>query len=107
MPSSAFDEKAAAPLKSRARAKVDLIAWDPESPEHIERMFQQRIACGWKADLVQKWRGLQREGKMAIQWVVSFVLLLVDHGGCITLGKGISFALILFPKPPVKTAAYI
>ncbi|KAH6693318.1 hypothetical protein DL95DRAFT_393397 [Leptodontidium sp. 2 PMI_412] len=70
MPSSAFDEKAAAPLKSRARAKVDLIAWDPESPEHIERMFQQRIACGWKSDLVQKWRGLQREGKMAIQWVI-------------------------------------
>ncbi|KAH7327477.1 hypothetical protein BKA65DRAFT_462245 [Rhexocercosporidium sp. MPI-PUGE-AT-0058] len=70
MPSSVLEEKAAAPLKVRARAKVNLIAWDPESPEHVERMVQQRIACGWKYDQVEKWRGLQREGKMTLQWVV-------------------------------------
>jgi len=75
MPSSTTDESApaaTAPLKFQSRPKVtvDLIAWDPDSPEHVERMFQQRIACGWKSDYVEKWRGLQREGKMAIQWVV-------------------------------------
>ncbi len=61
--------------KSPARAKVNLIAWDPESPAHIERMVQQRIACGWKIDYVERWRVLQREGKMAIQWIVSQVTL--------------------------------
>ncbi|KAJ8104396.1 hypothetical protein POJ06DRAFT_244403 [Lipomyces tetrasporus] len=50
--------------------KVVLIPWDPNSSEHRERLYEQRIACGWKADMVEKWQGLQRNGKMAIQWVV-------------------------------------
>ncbi|KFY47640.1 hypothetical protein V496_10511 [Pseudogymnoascus sp. VKM F-4515 (FW-2607)] len=29
-----------------------------------------RIACGWKADKVQKWRIRQRDGAMGIHWVV-------------------------------------
>ncbi|KAL2061224.1 hypothetical protein VTL71DRAFT_7497 [Oculimacula yallundae] len=73
MPSSTVDQpEAIAPIKSRVRAqaKVDLIAWDPDSPEHIDRLFQQRVACGWKSSEVEKWRDLQKEGKMAIQWVV-------------------------------------
>ncbi|EKD15384.1 uncharacterized protein L3040_001751 [Drepanopeziza brunnea f. sp. 'multigermtubi'] len=49
---------------------VSLIAWDPESPAHVGRLFQQRVACGWKSDCVESWRHLQRQGKMAIQWVV-------------------------------------
>lgn len=63
---------AAMPLKTLTRAKVDLIAWDPESPAHAERMVQHRIACGWKQDYIEGWRILQREGKMGLQWVVSF-----------------------------------
>ncbi|KAF8864383.1 hypothetical protein BDZ45DRAFT_582162 [Acephala macrosclerotiorum] len=58
------------PSKSPKRAKVNLIAWDPESPAHVERMFQQRVACGWNSELVEKWRDLQSEGKMTLQWVV-------------------------------------
>ncbi|KFZ00091.1 hypothetical protein V500_01179 [Pseudogymnoascus sp. VKM F-4518 (FW-2643)] len=61
---------AAMPLKTPSRAKVDLIAWDPESPAHAERMVQHRIACGWKQDYIEGWRVLQREGKMGLQWVV-------------------------------------
>lgn len=67
---------AAMPLKTLARAKVDLIAWDPESPAHAERMVQHRIACGWKQDYIEGWRVLQREGKMGLQWVVSFSFFL-------------------------------
>ena len=62
---------AAVSPKAPKNAKLSLIAWDTESSAHTERMLQQRIACGWKHDYVEKWRVLQREGKMAIQWVVS------------------------------------
>ncbi|KAH7321966.1 hypothetical protein BKA65DRAFT_541083 [Rhexocercosporidium sp. MPI-PUGE-AT-0058] len=51
-------------------ASVLLIPWDPESPAHVERMYEQRVACGWKAELVESWRALQRSGKYTLQWVV-------------------------------------
>jgi len=70
MPLSIIEAVAAVPLKAQARAKVNLIAWDPESPAHTERMVQQRVACGWKQDYIEQWRVLQREGKMALQWIV-------------------------------------
>ncbi|RDL42511.1 Uncharacterized protein BP5553_02490 [Venustampulla echinocandica] len=70
MPSSIIEAVPTMPLKAPARAKVNLIAWDPESPAHAERMVQQRVACGWKQDYIEQWRVLQRKGKMALQWVV-------------------------------------
>ncbi|KAH9221774.1 hypothetical protein DL95DRAFT_327136 [Leptodontidium sp. 2 PMI_412] len=51
-------------------ATVLLIPWDPESPAHVERMYEQRVACGWKAEQVESWRALQRSGKYTLQWVV-------------------------------------
>lgn len=64
------DSKAAL-AKPSSKSKVILIPWDPDSEEHVHRLYDQRIACGWKSDLVEeKWRHLQREGKMAIHWVV-------------------------------------
>jgi hypothetical protein len=70
MLSSIIEEVAAVPLKAPARAKVCLIAWDPDSPAHIERMVQQRVACGWHEDYIERWKVLQIEGKMALEWVV-------------------------------------
>jgi hypothetical protein len=52
-------------------SQVNLIPWDPDSAEHVERMVLQRIACGWKQDAVKGWKPRQNEGKMALQWVVS------------------------------------
>jgi hypothetical protein len=60
----------ALPVFKSPCSHVDLIPWDPESSEHVERMVQQRIACGWKYDVVEKWKPLQREGRIALQWVV-------------------------------------
>jgi len=51
-------------------AQINLIPWDPDSPAHIERMIEQRIACGWRSEEVDLWRQPQREGKVNIQWVV-------------------------------------
>lgn len=52
--------------------RVDLIPWDYDSDEHIERMYQQRLACGWRSDEVrEKWVGLGRAGRKTLYWVVS------------------------------------
>ncbi|MCJ1432777.1 hypothetical protein MMC27_002134 [Xylographa pallens] len=56
--------------KRKVSAKVVLIPWDPDSTEHIERLYDQRVACGWNFDMIEKWRGMQREGKKAIYWIV-------------------------------------
>ncbi|KFY98458.1 hypothetical protein V500_01660 [Pseudogymnoascus sp. VKM F-4518 (FW-2643)] len=52
------------------KPQVALIPWDPQSPEHCERLYQQRVACGWKMDKIETWRKYQREGKMSIHWIV-------------------------------------
>ena len=46
--------------------EIELIPWDPESIEHVQRLYDQRIACGWNSNLVELWRTKQREGKKAI-----------------------------------------
>ena len=57
--------------KRNVSAKVMLIPWDPENAEHIGRLYNQRVACGWDSDMIEKWRGMQRVGKKAINWIVS------------------------------------
>lgn len=53
------------------RPSLILIPWDPDSPEHVDRLVQQRIACGWKREYVENWQDQQREGKIGLHWVVS------------------------------------
>ncbi|CZR69794.1 uncharacterized protein PAC_19694 [Phialocephala subalpina] len=50
--------------------KVVLVPWDPDSPEHVERMVQQRLACGWNASHVPEWQKRQRKGRKNLQWVI-------------------------------------
>lgn len=51
--------------------EILLIPWDPDSPAHVDRMVQQRLACGWHAGDVEAWAALQREGKKGLHWIVS------------------------------------
>ncbi|TVY44296.1 hypothetical protein LSUB1_G001334 [Lachnellula subtilissima] len=51
-------------------SQVLLIPWDPTSPGHVERMVQQRIACGWSVEDVEGWRGRQEIGTLNLQWIV-------------------------------------
>lgn len=60
---------------SAEKPKVMLIPFDPENEEQCERLRLHRVACGWKADLVPKWRKCQREGTMSLHWAVSYLLL--------------------------------
>lgn len=62
----------AAPGRPKIPApKVTLIPWDPDSQQHVDRLYSQRVVCGWKSEEVHQWRALQRDGKMAINWIVS------------------------------------
>ena len=71
--SMAMDTTQSAP-KRNVSAKIMLIPWDPENAEHIERLYNQRVACGWNSDMIEKWKDMQRDGKKAIHWIVSFCL---------------------------------
>lgn len=54
-------------------SKVDLIPWDPDSPSHVERLFNQRIACTWNSEYVESWREKQRQGVITLQWIVRII----------------------------------
>ncbi|KAK9336150.1 hypothetical protein V1521DRAFT_437620 [Lipomyces starkeyi] len=64
-------------MEKSEKSKVILVPWDPNSSEHIQRLYEQRVAFGWKEDMIGKWQGLQREGKMTIPngWYVILFLL--------------------------------
>jgi hypothetical protein len=53
------------------KPEIDLIPWDPDSLERVERLLQQRIACGWNQERIPEWQVLQRSGTNSLQWVVS------------------------------------
>ncbi|KAH8803187.1 hypothetical protein F5884DRAFT_498661 [Xylogone sp. PMI_703] len=51
-------------------AAVELLPWDPDSPAHVERLYNQRVVCGWGKDSIESYRELQRKGSMALQWII-------------------------------------
>ncbi|OHF02550.1 hypothetical protein CORC01_02245 [Colletotrichum orchidophilum] len=53
-----------------SRAKVELIPWDPNSPDHFTRLVDQRIKCGWASEQVPQWQDYQRSGFKCIYWLV-------------------------------------
>ncbi|PVH78353.1 hypothetical protein DL98DRAFT_516832, partial [Cadophora sp. DSE1049] len=50
--------------------QVELIPWDFTSPDHVERLVQQRIHCGWDSEAVQSWIPKQESGEFNLQWIV-------------------------------------
>ncbi|TVY89673.1 hypothetical protein LAWI1_G003160 [Lachnellula willkommii] len=58
------------PTSGSSKSQVLLIPWDPTSPDHVQRMVQQRIACGWNEDAVEGWKGRQETGTLNLQWIV-------------------------------------
>lgn len=53
------------------QSRVELIPWDFTSEEHQQRMYLQRLACGWRSDEIQKWVDLGRAGNKTLYWIVS------------------------------------
>lgn len=50
---------------------VVLIPWDFASPDHVDRMFNQRKACGRGSEEVESWRRQQDVGALCLYWIVS------------------------------------
>ncbi|CAJ2513549.1 Uu.00g016680.m01.CDS01 [Anthostomella pinea] len=57
-------------MASKHAWKVDLVPWDHSSPEHVERMYDQRVACGWRADEVASWVEYAKKGGRIFYWVL-------------------------------------
>ncbi|KAK2613707.1 hypothetical protein N8I77_000599 [Diaporthe amygdali] len=52
------------------QSRVELIPWDFTSEEHQQRMYLQRLACGWRSDEIQKWVDLGRAGNKTLYWIM-------------------------------------
>ena len=57
-------------MASKHAWKVDLIPWDYTSEEHVTRLYEQRIACGWRAEDVNLWAESAGKGGKVFYWVV-------------------------------------
>ncbi|KAL8352517.1 hypothetical protein RB601_002709 [Gaeumannomyces tritici] len=47
---------------------MELIPWDPDSPEHCDRMYRQRIACGWAWE-IEKFKETSIKGSVVYYWI--------------------------------------
>ncbi|KAI5868441.1 hypothetical protein GGS23DRAFT_30907 [Durotheca rogersii] len=50
--------------------KVELIPWDHQNPDHVERLYDQRVACGWRSDEVPLWVESAKKGGKIFFWIV-------------------------------------
>ncbi|KAI1503974.1 hypothetical protein F5X99DRAFT_374043 [Biscogniauxia marginata] len=66
-------------MVSKHAWKVELIPWDHSSPEHVERMYDQRVACGWRSDEVPSWVESAKSGGKIFYWII-FSDTLTDRG---------------------------
>ncbi|KAI3577525.1 hypothetical protein IWW34DRAFT_807720 [Fusarium oxysporum f. sp. albedinis] len=59
-----------------AKLTVTLVPWDPNSPEHVRRMVEQRIICGWQASTVPtEWKNGHINGTKCVYWIETEELL--------------------------------
>lgn len=61
--------------------RVRLVPFDSGSAAHEERLYVQRVACGWGEDDVKAWKGQCEAGRKAIWWLVSPVFPQVAYVG--------------------------
>lgn len=100
---SATEPQSLAPKKT-AVSNIQLIPWDPESGDHVQRLIQQRIACGWNEEMVEPdWREQQRLGHKSIHWVVRSPHFLVPSS-LITIPR--SFRTQIHQKQHLKKSTY-
>ncbi|KAI0489892.1 hypothetical protein F4859DRAFT_171006 [Xylaria cf. heliscus] len=57
-------------MASKHAWKIEIIPWDHSSPEHVNCMYNQRVACGWRADEVPEWVECAKRGGRMFYWAV-------------------------------------
>ena len=55
-------------------SKVYLVPWDAADDGQVQRMHDQRVACGWREIEVPEWKELMLKGEKIFYWIVSVVL---------------------------------
>ncbi|CAG2000994.1 unnamed protein product [Fusarium graminearum] len=49
--------------------QILLVPWDPSSTEHVNRIYEQRVQCGWDKQRVDGWKTKQTSGEKCIFWI--------------------------------------
>ncbi|KAI0152456.1 hypothetical protein F4776DRAFT_659381 [Hypoxylon sp. NC0597] len=57
-------------MASKHGWKIELIPFDHSSPEHVQRLYDQRVACGWRADEVPSWVDAAKKGGRMFYWAL-------------------------------------
>ncbi|KAI1102284.1 hypothetical protein F4804DRAFT_313593 [Jackrogersella minutella] len=57
-------------MSSKHAWKIELIPWDHSSPEQVQRMYDQRVACGWRANEVPMWVDDAKKGGKIFYWAL-------------------------------------
>ncbi|KAI1409578.1 hypothetical protein F5Y13DRAFT_88807 [Hypoxylon sp. FL1857] len=57
-------------MASKHGWKIELIPWDYSNPEHVQRLYDQRVACGWRADEVPSWVDAAKKGGRMFYWAL-------------------------------------
>ncbi|KXJ92486.1 hypothetical protein Micbo1qcDRAFT_188684 [Microdochium bolleyi] len=57
-------------MASKHAWKVELLPWDHLCPRHVERLYEQRVACGWREDEVPEYVESAKRGGKIFYWVV-------------------------------------
>ncbi|KAI0171765.1 hypothetical protein GGR52DRAFT_547524 [Hypoxylon sp. FL1284] len=57
-------------MASKHASKIELIPWDHTSPEHVQRMYDQRVACGWRVNEVPSWVESAKKGGKIFYWAL-------------------------------------
>lgn len=58
---------------------VELILLDARSNAHVERLRQQRLICGWRAECVDEWREQQLQKNKYMFWIVSSLIVVYER----------------------------
>lgn len=59
------------PIAKSSKPQILLVPYDADSPEHVQRLVEQRIACGWEHESVPQCTAAHRTGELTLQWAVS------------------------------------
>ncbi|KAI1393349.1 uncharacterized protein F4822DRAFT_9312 [Hypoxylon trugodes] len=57
-------------MSSKHAWKVDLIPWDQKSAGQVNRLYEQRLACGWDAEEVPSFVESVKQGEKVFYWIV-------------------------------------
>ncbi|PKS08650.1 hypothetical protein jhhlp_005039 [Lomentospora prolificans] len=66
-------------MASKHAWKVNLIPWDYKSEEHVNRLYDQRVACGWRSEEVASYAKEGEKGGKVFYWIVCGLYVLSEE----------------------------